>query len=258
MMKQKDFGLPPEYQKQPEYFDAFNVSDDTDEKNRIIENILRKHLVHTVLDLTCGTGSQVFWLTKYGFKVVGSDFSPDLLKQARAKAVKQDLNVDFIDGDMRTLQAGTFDAVITIFNAVGHLTKDDFKVAIKNIYDNLKDGGLYVFDIFNLDAMTDTVVQNLAMDVRKQVGDTAIHLVQNSTLDRATGQLTSVNDYTTQKGTDAPVHFTDAFTLQLYIAKELQEMFEELGFVIVDLYDMNGSTFVAATSLNILMVVQKK
>jgi len=257
-MKQKDFGLPPEYQKQPEYFDAFNVSDDTDEKNRIIENILRKHRVHTVLDLTCGTGSQVFWLTKHGFKVIGSDFSPDLLKQARAKAERQNIDVDFIDGDMRTLQAGTFDAVITIFNAVGHLTKDDFKVAIKNIYDNLKDGGLYVFDIFNLDAMSDTVVQNLAMDVRKQVGDTTIHLVQNSTLDRATGQLTSVNDYTTQTGTDAPIHFTDAFTLQIYTAEELQGMFEELGFVVVDLYDMNGAAFIPETSLSILMVVQKQ
>ena len=47
-------------------------------------------------------------------------------------------------------QVGQFDAVITIFNAVGHLTKQDFKKAIQNIYTNLNDRGLYVFDIYNL------------------------------------------------------------------------------------------------------------
>ena len=39
-----------------------------------LEKLLRKQKVNTVLDLTCGTGSQVFFLTKYGYKVIGSDF----------------------------------------------------------------------------------------------------------------------------------------------------------------------------------------
>jgi SAM-dependent methyltransferase len=48
-----------------------------------------------------------------------------------------------------------FDAVITIFNAVGHLTKSGFEKAIRNIHRNLNAGGIYVFDILNLEAMTD-------------------------------------------------------------------------------------------------------
>lgn len=58
-------GLPIEYKKSPKYFDAHNISDDTDTKNSVIEKLLRKQKVDTVLDLTCVTGSQVFFLTKY-------------------------------------------------------------------------------------------------------------------------------------------------------------------------------------------------
>ncbi len=50
-------GLPLEYQKYPEYFDMFNINDDTEIKNQVIEQILIKHNVKTVLDMTCGTGS---------------------------------------------------------------------------------------------------------------------------------------------------------------------------------------------------------
>ncbi len=57
----KNFSLPLEYQKYPQYFDAWNVDENTEFKNSIIEKILSKNQVKTILDLTCGTGSQVFY-----------------------------------------------------------------------------------------------------------------------------------------------------------------------------------------------------
>ncbi len=120
-------GLPIEYQQMPEYFDAHNINAQTETKNSFIEKLLKEQKVKTVLDMTCGTGSQVFYLTEHGYDVVGSDFSPALLERARAKAKKIDRSITFIDGDMRTLQVGKFDAVITIFNAIGHVTKADFE-----------------------------------------------------------------------------------------------------------------------------------
>ena len=78
-MGQSKLGLPLEYSKLHEYYDVLCASA-SDPKNRLIEKILRKHKVKTVLDLTCGTGSQVFWLAKHGYKVTGADFSPALLK----------------------------------------------------------------------------------------------------------------------------------------------------------------------------------
>ena len=256
MVKNK-LGLPLEYSTLHNYYDMLS-SDDSDAKNRVIENILRKHNVKTVLDLTCGTGSQVLYLAKQGYQVTGADLSPALLAQAKEKAQKEKLDIHFIEGNMRTLQVGKFDAVITIFNAIGHLTKAGFEKALKNIGKNLNDGGLYVFDILNLDAMTDSVVNNLAMDLRKTVNNTQIHAVQYSEINRENGHLTSYDTFTIQEGSDEPKTFKGKFTLQIYTAPELREMLARNGFETLSQYDLDGSKFLEHTTTTILTVAKKR
>lgn len=253
----KKLGLPLEYKKLPQYFDAHNISDDTELKNSVLKKILRKYEVKTVLDLTCGTGSQVFFLAQHGFDIVGSDFSLELIKIARNKAKEKKLNLKFIDGDMRTIKVGNFDSAITMFNAVGHLTKSGFEKAIKNIGKNLKDGGIYVFDIFNLEAMTDEVVSNFAMYLQRQVGDTKIHNVQCSTIDRKNGFLTSYDNYTFQTNAKTPKIINNKFSLQIYTAKELREMLARNGFKTLEQCGIDGSNFLAKKTTSILTVAKK-
>jgi 2-polyprenyl-3-methyl-5-hydroxy-6-metoxy-1,4-benzoquinol methylase len=69
----------------------------------------------------------VIWLAKQGFQATGSDLSPSLLKIAKQKARRERVRVQFFQGDMRTQRINHFDAVITIFNAIGHLTNPDLK-----------------------------------------------------------------------------------------------------------------------------------
>jgi len=220
-MKKNTLGLPLEYEKLSEYFDARNIGDDTDAKNSVIERLLKTYKVQTVLDLTCGTGSQVFFLTKRGYKCVGADFSPALLEIARKRAHEEKVAIKFIDGDMRTLRVGRFDAVISIFNAVGHLTKVGFEKTMKNVHQNLKAGGIYIFDILNLEAMTDAVVADLAYCTHKKFNGTQMHLVQFSTINRNNGRLTSYDNYIVQKNAAKPEKFGNKFSLQIYTAKEL-------------------------------------
>ena len=63
-MNSDELGLPLEYRALPQFFDAHEISKDTEVKNQVIEQILQKYDVKSVLDLTCGTGSQVFFLEK--------------------------------------------------------------------------------------------------------------------------------------------------------------------------------------------------
>lgn len=256
-MQKNKLGLPSEYKKLPEYFDAWNVNDSTPAKNAIIENLLKEQNVKTVLDLTCGTGSQVFFLEKLGYKVTGADFSPALLEQARQKAYDENIDVKFIDGDMRTLKVGKFDAVITIFNAVGHLTKAGFAKTMKNIHHNLNDGGIYVFDILNLQAMTDQVIVDDAYFVHKKIGDTQFLAMQCSTLDRKHGILTCYGNSLIQKNVDKPQKVSHKFSLQIYTAQELQDMLVANGFEIVALYGMDGERFENNTTQSILTVARK-
>ncbi|MBX9831154.1 class I SAM-dependent methyltransferase [Candidatus Babeliales bacterium] len=255
-MSKSTLGLPLEYSTLHKFYDAL-CAGDIDSKNNLIETILKKYHVQTVLDLTCGTGSQVFWLAKCGYKVTGSDISPALLAQAREKALQEKIDVTLIDGDMRTVKVGRFDAAITIFNAVGHLTKTDFEKAMQNIHSNLKKGGLYVFDILNLSAMTDEAVENLAMDVSKTVDGITIRNVQYSTIDRETGRLTSYDSFTLQEGSSEPQILTGEFTLQIYTAQELTEMLARSGFKVLEQCGLDGAKFSDHTTTNILTVAQK-
>lgn len=255
-MIKKTLGLPLEYNELSHYFDALS-SDNDDSKNAVIENILKKYNVKTILDLTCGTGSQVLYLAKHAYQVIGADFSHKLITIAREKAKQQKLDVTFLDGDMRTIHAGTFDAVITIFNAIGHLTKDDFGAALDNITRNLTPNGLYVFDIFNLQAMTDEHVHNLAMDTQKTIDATHIHHSQYSTLDRKMGQLTSYDHYTIKRDFDNPVIMTNQFTLQIYTVQELQNILFQHSFSILEQYGINGESFDENATLQILVVAKK-
>src|SRR5262245_12429860 len=113
-------GLPIEYQQMPEYFDTHNINEQTEIKNALIERLLKEQKVKTVLDMTCGTGSQVFYLAERGYEIIGNDFSPALLDIARSKAKEMHLDITFVEGDMREAKVRKFDAVITIFNAIGH------------------------------------------------------------------------------------------------------------------------------------------
>lgn len=257
--KENKLGLPLEYQKLPEYFDAHNINEQTESKNALIEQQLKDQNVKTVLDMTCGTGSQVFYLAERGYEVTGSDFSPALIEISRNKADNAGKNITFIDGDMRELRVGKFDAVITIFNAIGHLTKADFEIALQNVYANLNDNGVYVFDIFNLQAITDAIIADFAMDIEDVVNGDKIHNTQHSEIDRKQGLLTSHDRHTIYKqGKSEPEIHTNSFSLQIYTAQELQTILQRNGFEVVEQYDMDGNNFVAEKSLSILTVARRQ
>lgn len=254
-MTTTNLGLPIEYQQMPEFFDAHNINETTESKNALIEKLLKVQNVKTVLDMTCGTGSQVFYLAERGYEVVGSDFSPALLEIARKKAGKQ--KIPFIDGDMRESEIGKFDAVITIASAIGHLTKVDFAKTLKNISDNLKPNGIYIFDIFNLQALTDEVIAGFVMNIDKMVNGVRIVNSQHSEINRDKGLLISHDKYTIFKDGSAPQEYENTFRLQIYTYDELQKILAANGFEVISRYDVEGNDFDADRSVTMLIVGRK-
>lgn len=182
MKKSHISARPSHYDKESKTYDLFN-EESSSTINRTIQNLLEKHEVKSVLDLSCGTGSQVFWLSKQGFEVIGVDISKKMLKIARGKANRFVQKIQLKEGDMRKSQIGRFDSVITIFNSIGHLIKADFEKAIRNINKNLKPGGIYIFDIFNLDYLLykDNITK-LTIDWFKKKGSNVIREIQYSTI----------------------------------------------------------------------------
>ncbi len=247
---------PSHYNKEAESYDAFNEKNSR-QINQFIEAIFSKHKIKSVLDLSCGTGSQVFWLAKHRYEVIGADINSKMLKIAKVKAKQAKLPINFIKGDMRTLKVGKFDAVITIFNSIGHLTKLDFEKALQNVHTNLKDSGLYIFDIFNLSHLLNgNNITNLTIDCQEVVGDTKFREIQYSTISED-GILASYDTYYQQKGISKPKVTKCLQTLQVYTAKQLRDMLHGNGFKVLNQSDIDGSQFIENKSERILTIAKK-
>ena len=209
------------------------------------------------MDLSCGTGSQVFFLTKYGYNVIGVDINAEMLNIANNKANKEKEDFTFIKGDMRTTQAGSFDAVITMFNAIGHLTIPDFEKTIQNVHKNLKKRGLYLFDIFNLNYLLEgDNITSFTIDRQKTTSKERVREIQYSTID-SNGILTSHTISSTQKNDNLPEVHKTSQTLQVYTPEQLQVMLKKHGFKVLEQCEIIDWQFKVGTAARILTVAQK-
>ncbi|MAG28256.1 hypothetical protein CMI47_22255 [Candidatus Pacearchaeota archaeon] len=241
------------YSRLAKYYDILENVESIESFNPVLLKILRKHNVKSILDMTCGTGVQAGFLHKKGLKVKASDYNAQMIKIARSKFKK----VDFRKGDIRTSKYGKFDAVISIFNAIGHLSRKDFEKAIRNIGKNLNDKGLYIFDIFCYDYMKKNFIKHEFIDFAKEVNDTKFVRFNNNKMDKKKKILTMNQKIYVQKGLDKPMIFKESWDLQIYSSKELKRILEKNGSQVVEFLDMSGKKYKPNSSL-ILTIARKK
>jgi 2-polyprenyl-3-methyl-5-hydroxy-6-metoxy-1,4-benzoquinol methylase len=247
---------PSHYNQEAPHYDKFNEKN-SEIINQTIEKILNKNKAKTILDLACGTGSQAFFLSKNGYDISAYDINAKMLDLAKAKMKKKTLSLSFSKGDMRTTQAGQFDAAITIFNAIGHLTRSDFEKTILNIRKNLHPRGLYIFDIFNLNYLLDKDnITKLTIDWQQTVANKKIREIQYSTIDQK-GILCSYDIYHQQTGSRPPKVSQASQTLQIYNSSELKAMLKTHGFKTLRQCNIDGTRLSDKKSERILTVAQR-
>jgi cyclopropane fatty-acyl-phospholipid synthase-like methyltransferase len=105
------------------------------------ESLKNKH-AKRVLDLGCGAGRHLIYLTKQGFETYGIDISETGLKQAKNRLKREKLNAALIKCDMKTLPyvSHCFDAVISLFT-IYHNTKQGIKDTITETHRTLRKKG---------------------------------------------------------------------------------------------------------------------
>lgn len=104
-----------------------------------------------ILELCCGTGRLTIPIAKDGYNISGVDFTASMLEEARKKATKAGLEINFIEADIRTLKLEEkYDIIFIPFNSIHHLynNKDLFQ-AFNVVKNHLKDGGVFLLDCFN-------------------------------------------------------------------------------------------------------------
>lgn len=111
----------------------------------------------TVLDVTCGIGTQALGLAALGYDVTASDLSGAAVSRARVEAEARGLEIDFHVADMckvhETYQ-DQFDLVMSADNAVTHLLSDELILkALKSFHKATKTGGGCLVSMRDYDAV---------------------------------------------------------------------------------------------------------
>lgn len=104
-----------------------------------------------VLDLCCGYGRHALGLVGAGYQVTGVDRDEGVIAEAERRARAAGLDVAYVAGDMRELDAlpGTFDAVINMWQSLSYFDEETNASVLRAIHDKLTPGGRFIVDMYN-------------------------------------------------------------------------------------------------------------
>lgn len=189
-----------------------------------------------LLDLACGHGRIANRLAERGARVTGLDTKALFLDRARAQAAAAGLEVDYVEGDMRSLPwpDGSFDRVISWFTSFGYFADDENRRVLREACRVLRPGGKLLIENNNL---AELLPRWLPVVVVERDGDLAIDRARfDPTAGRSTTERVIVRDGRTRRFT---------FSVRMFIAIELRDWLLDAGFATVDFYGREGEPLTA-------------
>lgn len=191
-----------------------------------------------VLDLGCGHGRIANRLATRGAQVTGLDASELFLDRARGDAARLGVEVEYRQGDMRSLPwaDGGFDCVISWFTSFGYFQDDENRRVLAEAYRVLAPGGRLLIENNNL---VELLPRWLPAVVVERDGDFAI---DRSRFDPITGRATTerviVRDQRVRRF---------RFSVRMFVAVELGAWLRDTGFQGVDFYGPDGEELLATS-----------
>lgn len=233
-MIMSNFGL---YSK---YYDLlYREKDYSGESNYVLDLIDRygentsRNAWH-LLELGSGSGGHAAFIAPAINQLVGVERSNEMAIQAAAKKIP---NFQIIEGDITALDSllpmefrqEKFDAVVSLFHVVSYLNHNDqLKRCFKAVYNSLKSGGVFVFDVWFAPA-----VFWLRPEKRvKQMHDEFIHVTRhaNSSIDVVSNVVTV--DFATHiedKITGETTTLNETHPMRCYSVPEISLLAEDAG-----------------------------
>ena len=201
---------------------------------KILNKIIKEHTngsAQTLLDCSCGIGTQAIGLAQTGYTVTASDLSPLAIKRAEEEALKRNVNIHFKVADFLRLESeveGIFDVVISCDNSLPHLLSDaELQLATKNILSKIRPGGLFIGSTRDYDE----ILKNKPISIYPTLSDNnGVKTFTFQTWEWLENNIYTLNHYVV-KG--SPDNFTTSLRKAQYRAyqrNEIDTIFKNAGF----------------------------
>jgi ubiquinone/menaquinone biosynthesis C-methylase UbiE len=225
---------------------------------RYLKQLLEVHGVEPkrVLDLACGTGTVSELLVKAGYEVVGVDLSEGMIAEARRKAESANLAVEYDVQDAASLNVpgSPFDICVSFFDSVNYITiPEALQSAIQGVFDHLRPGGLFIFDINSAFAL-----ENGFFDQENTSTDDVLRYVWRSEYEPETRLCRVRMRFFLRNKRGVDEEFREVHVQFAYTVEELRNMLYEAGFEKVTTYHAYTLDPVRPTSDRIFFVAERE
>ncbi len=150
-------GLSPEYHDNMGWDWEAVMRQEGASLDRFLANELGRPGPYSLLDCSCGIGTQAIGLALQGHQVHATDLSPVSIDCARQEATNLGATMTFGVADFLKLGetiADTFDVVLSCDNSIAHCLKDnDLAAALASMKTRLKIGGVLLLSVRDYDAL---------------------------------------------------------------------------------------------------------
>ena len=101
-----------------------------------------------MIDIGCGNGRQTQIFARFGYEVCGIDISERFLAEAQKNAKNEHLSVQYQRMRASQLQqCNEFDFALAYHHSIGFLPDDELPLHFYRIYECLKPGGVFLFEM---------------------------------------------------------------------------------------------------------------
>ncbi|MCD7800775.1 MAG: YerC/YecD family TrpR-related protein [Ruminococcus sp.] len=223
--------------------------------NNIIERF-NGNTSGTLLDLACGTGSISEEMARLGYDVIGTDISEGMLNVAMNKKFNSGLDIQYLKQDMRKLNMfGTIDNILCVLDSLNHLPNlDDIKQTFSRVSLFAEPNGLFIFDMNTIYKHREILSNNSYIYETNNVF-CAWENYYNQ--DSENNQVDIVLNFFEYQEDGSFHRYIEEFSEWAYNVDDILEILENVGFMLLAMYDDDTFNPIHESSERIVFVARK-
>lgn len=205
---------------------------------------------NNIVELGCGTGNMTKFLAKK-YDVTALDISEEMLDSARQKLLKEGISAQLIQGDMCNFSLHKkVDGAVCVCDGINYLiTPEKVKQAFLSVYNNLKAGGGFIFDIssrFKLMSMGDQLYS--------EDNDDATYIWRN----KVENDLINMDiTFFVPKDDETYFRFDEQHTQRIHGIEEIIQWLKESGFNIISITENYTDSNIQEDTLRVTFCAEK-